>query len=86
VAGFLFFGLRGSKKRSKIWTTLGCLALVATIGMMVGCGSSSGTTKSSGGGTTSTDVAAGTYTVTLTGTDTTTASITASTTFTLTVN
>jgi subtilase family serine protease len=86
VAGLLFFGLRGSKKRSKIWTTLGCLALVATIGMMVGCGSSSGTTKSSGGGTTSTDVAAGTYTVTLTGTDTTTASITASTTFTLTVN
>lgn len=92
VIGFLFFGLRGAKKRSKIWTTLGAIGLVMTIAMMTGCGSSSGTSgggagsTGSGGGSTSTDVAQGSYTVTVTGTDTATASITASTTFTLTVN
>jgi trimeric autotransporter adhesin len=76
AAGVLLLGMR---RRAKWITTLGCVLLLAGLGLAVGCGGSS--SSSSGN-----KVAKGSYTVTVTGADTSSSSITASTDFTLTVN
>ncbi len=85
LAGCLLFGFGRVRKaaRRKTWVLLGCLLLMAMVGLATGCGGTAGTGTGTG---TSNDVATGTYTVTVTGADTTTASITATTTLTLTVD
>lgn len=83
LGGLLLFGLR---RRSKLWTMLGCLMMaVALGGFASGCGGHSGTGTGTGGGGTTT-VAPGSYSLTLQGTDSVNTGITASTNLTLTVN
>jgi len=81
LAGFLLLG--SLRRRSKLLNLIGCLLLLATAGLAIGCGG--GSSSGGGGGGSSTDVAKGTYTLTLSGSDTISSSITANTTFTLTV-
>lgn len=77
LAGVVLLGLR---KRARWIATLGCLMLLAGIGLTIGCGGGSSSSS------TSNDVPKGTYTMTVTGSDTTTSSITATTNLTLTVD
>jgi subtilase family serine protease len=87
VGGLLLFGFR--RFRSRPFSALGCLLLIAMLGVASGCGSNSSpsvATNNSANPATSTQLAAGTYALTLTGTDAANSAITASTSVTLTVN